>query len=310
MSTELEQLLRSGMERFTQDLGVPGGLARKAYQHRQKRRMTARVGTAAGAAAVVTAGAVAAAGVTGAFGSAGGHPALTTTQIKTDAYVFSRVEHALAAQAQDNVLQYDRTVFPPGSAIKAVGPTAVQLSKAGADSPWSVGYALNWMYQGALKMSAFTASGRRVFDLGITQEGQAGSVMAIYGNSTYWRASFPAIGNGGTGPIACTTNIALSDGPGNGWPAFIRSQLSCGEYLVVGRQWIDGIDTIKIAGNDSHITLWVSPSTYLPVRLVHTHATVRMQTDFSWLAPTPANLAALNVTVPAGFHQVAAPRGS
>jgi hypothetical protein len=305
MSTELEQLLRGGMERFTQDVGVPAGLARKAYQHRQKRRMTARVGTAAGAVAVLTVGAVAAAG---AFGSIGGHQALTTAQIKTDAYVFGRVEHALAAQAQDNLLEYDRTVFAPGEAIRPVGPALLQISKAGASSPWSVGYTIKWMYQGALKMSAFTASGQRVFDLGITQEGQAGSVMVIYGNSTYWRASFPAMGNGGTGPIACTTNITLSNGPGNGWPAFIRSQLSCGEYVVAGRQWIDGIDTIKITGNDSHIALWVSPSTYLPVRLALAPGTGRIQTDFSWLAPTPANLAALNVTVPAGYQRVAAPR--
>jgi len=163
------------------------------------------------------------------------------------------------------------------------------------------------MYQNTLKMSAFTASGRRVFDLGIALEGQApGSVMAIYGNSTYWRASLPAA-SGGTRPITCSPSIVLSGGPGNGWPAFIRSQLSCGEYRVAGRQWIDGIDAIKITGNESHLTLWVSPATYLPVRLVAGPGTAQRQTDFSWLAPTPANLAALNVTVPAGFQQVAPP---
>ena len=308
MSTELEQLLRGGMERFTEDARVPDGLALKAYRHRQKRRMTTRVVTAAGTATVLTAGALAAAGVTGALGSASGQPALTTTQIKTDAYVFGRVEHALAAQAQDNVLEYDRTVFGSGVAIEPVGPATLKISKAGASSPWSVGYSLMWMYQGTLKMSAFTASGQRVFDLGITQEGPApGSVMAIYGSSTYWRASLPAAGNGRTGPVPCTSNIILSGGPGNGWPAFIRSQLSCGEYRVAGRQWVDGIDAIKITGSESHITLWVSPSTYLPVRLVAGPGAAQRQTDFSWLAPTPANLAALNVTVPAGFQQVAPP---
>jgi hypothetical protein len=308
MSTELEQLLRGGMERFTEDARVPDGLALKAYRHRQKRRMTTRVVTAAGTATVLTAGALAAAGVTGALGSASGQPALTTTQIKTDAYVFGRVEHALAAQAQDNVLEYDRTVFGPGVAIEPVGPATLKISKAGASSPWSVGYSLRWMYQGTLKMSAFTASGQRVFDLGITQEGPApGSVMAIYGSSTYWRASLPAAGNGGSGPITCGPNIELGSGFGNGWPAFIRSELKCGEYVVTGRQVVDGIDAIKITGGgDRHITLWVSPSTYLPVRLVDGPGTGR-QTDFSWLAPTPANLAALNVTVPPGFRQVPPP---
>ena len=308
MSTELEQLLRGGMERFTEDARVPDGLALKAYRHRQKRRMTTRVVTAAGTATVLTAGALAAAGVTGALGSASGQPALTTTQIKTDAYVFGRVEHALAAQAQDNVLEYDRTVFPSGTALQPIGPTALRISDTGARSPWSVGYTLGWMYQGALKMSAFTASGQRVFDTGMRTEGQApGSVMVIYGDSTYWRASLPAAGNGRTGPVPCTSNIILSGGPGNGWPAFIRSQLSCGEYRVAGRQWVDGIDAIKITGSESHITLWVSPATYLPVRLVDGPGAAQRQTDFSWLAPTSANLAALNVTVPAGFQQVAPP---
>jgi hypothetical protein len=308
MSTELEQLLRGGMERFTEEARVPDGLALKAYRHRQKRRVTTRAVTAAGTATLLTAGALAAAGVTGALGSAGGQPALTTTQIKTDAYVFGRVEHALAAQAQGNVLEYDRTVFPPGVAIEPIGPAALRISEAGASSRWSVGYSLSWIYQGALKMSAFTASGQRVLDLGMRTEGQAlGSVMVIYGDSTYWRASLPAAGNGGTGPVPCTSDIILSGGPGNGWPAFIRSQLSCGEYRVAGRQSVDGIDAIKITGSESHITLWVSPSTYLPVRLVAGPGTAQRQTDFSWLAPTPARLAALNVTVPAGFQQVAPP---
>lgn len=74
-----------------------------------------------------------------------------------------------------------------------------------------------------------------------------------------------------------------------------------------GRQWIGGIDAITITGNKGLDTLWVSPATYLPVRVMLTFGNVQIQTDFSWLAPTPANLAALNVTVPAGFQQVAPP---
>ena len=40
MSTELEQRLRGAMEQFTGDVRVPPGLAVKAYRHRQKRRVT------------------------------------------------------------------------------------------------------------------------------------------------------------------------------------------------------------------------------------------------------------------------------
>ena len=76
---------------------------------------------------------------------------------------------------------------------------------------------------------------------------------------------------------------------------------------MAGRQLIDGIDAIKITGNGGRDTLWVNPAGYLPVRVMLTLRAIQIQTDFSWLAPTPANLAQLNVTVPAGFRQVAPP---
>ena len=51
----------------------------------------------------------------------------------------------------------------------------------------------------------------------------------------------------------------------------------------------------------------MNPAGYLPVRVMLTLRAIQIQTDFSWLAPTPANLAQLNVTVPAGFRQVPPP---
>jgi hypothetical protein len=143
MSTELEQLLRGGMERFTEDIGIPAGLARRAYRHRQKQRTRARVATAAGTATVLAAGAVTAAGVAGAFGSASGH--LRVTQATADAYVLTRVKHALAAPSLDNMLSSARTIYQPGTTLKPVGPTAVQVfADAGVSSPWTAGYALQW----------------------------------------------------------------------------------------------------------------------------------------------------------------------
>jgi hypothetical protein len=97
--------------------------------------------------------------------------------------------------------------------------------------------------------------------------------------------------------------ISLAGGRGNGWPAFIRSQLACGAYAVSGRQVVDGISTIKITGASGQFTFWVDPATYLPVQM----AMGQKRTEFRWLAPTPANLAKLKVTVPAGFKHVPAP---
>jgi hypothetical protein len=58
MSTELKQLLRSGMERFVEDVRLPPGLALKAYRRRQKRRRIAARATAVAVTAVFAAGAV------------------------------------------------------------------------------------------------------------------------------------------------------------------------------------------------------------------------------------------------------------
>ena len=127
----------------------------------------------------------------------------------------------------------------------------------------------------------------------------------IYGNDTWWTAPPPG-GQGGTGPgPGCIRGdeIALGGGAGNGWPAFIRSQLACGAYTVAGRQVIDGMDTIKITGASGRFTFWVDPATYLPVQA----NLGQRQTDFRWLPATPANLAQLKVTVPAGFRHVPAP---
>ncbi len=56
-------------------------------------------------------------------------------------------------------------------------------------------------------------------------------------------------------------------------------------------------------------TLWVSPATYLPMRLTWHWLDRRgagpgtLTGDFRWLRPTAANLANLRVTVPHGFRQ-------
>jgi hypothetical protein len=299
MSTELEQRLRGAMERFTEDVRVPPGLAVKAHRHQQKRRMTTRAVAAAGTATAVAA-AVAIAGAAGAFGSATSPP----VQTAYTAYVVSHVEHALAAPRIGNLVEADRTVLPPGSTLQPFPQDLFgSTGGAGAGSPWSVGYTLRWIYHGAVNFSSFTASGQRVFDWGATPA--HGTTAVIYGNDTWWTAP-PLGGAGGTGPApGCVQGheITLGGGAGNGWPAFIRSQLACGAYTVAGRQVVDGVNTIKITGASGQFTFWVNPATYLPVQMTMG----QRQTDFHWLPATPANLAQLKVTVPDGFRHVPAP---
>lgn len=299
MSTDIEQELRGAMERFTRDVRVPPGLAVKAYRHQQKRRVTTRAVAVAGTVTAVAATAVAVAGATGAFGSAGPPPAQATYT----AYVVSHVQHALAASRVANLVEADRTVFPAGSTLQPFPDALVgSAGGAGASSQWSAGYTLRWIYHDTIRLVSYTASGQQVFDWGIAPAG--GTTAVIYGNDTWWTA--PGASQGGAGPApGCIQGgeIALGGGAGNGWPGFIRSQLACGAYTVAGRQVVDGIDTIKITGTSSPFTFWVNPVNYLPVRANLGHR----QTDFRWLPASPANLARLKVTVPAGFKQVPAP---
>ncbi|HEY7919833.1 MAG TPA: hypothetical protein VIE45_09270 [Streptosporangiaceae bacterium] len=298
MSTELEQQLRGAMERFTEDVRLPPGLAVRAHRHQQKRRMTTRAVAAAGTVTAVAA-AVAVAGAAGAFGPASHPPVRTAYTV----YVISHVEHALAAPRTGNLVEADRTTFPPGSTLQPFS-YGLRGTQGGADvsSQWDVGYALRWIYHGSVSFSSFTAGGQHAFDWGITPA--HGSTAVIYGNHTWWTAPAQG-GQGGGGPAACIQGrvISLAGGAGNGWPAFIRSQLACGAYTVAGRQVIGGVNTIKITGASGQFTFWVDPGTYLPVAMTMG----QKQTEFRWLAPTPANLARLKVTVPAGFRHVPAP---
>jgi hypothetical protein len=281
--------------------GGPQKLALRAYRHHyhQQRRRTARAITAAGAVAALAAGAVTMAVVTGAFSSSSARQ-IHGPQFKTTAYV-TRIEHALALSGQGNVLGYTRTEPPPGSIAEPVANGVQMQPGPGASSPWSVGSLVTWSYQGTRKVSAFTATGQRVFDTrttGAAGRGKA-TVAVIYRDATWWRATYRAVQ-----PVpSCGPGITI--GPG-GWPALIRHELGCGEYTPDGRQRVDGIDAIKLTGKGLG-ALWVNPATYLPVRALFTFGSEQSQTDFRWLSPTPANLAQLSAPVPAGFRQVPPP---
>ena len=218
------------------------------------------------------------------------------------------VESALASPAQDNTVQYVRSTYQPGTLLQPAGPFAVRVSHGSPSSPWAVSYSQRWMYHGSARATAFGPSGQTVFDLGAKlPAGAAGrSIGVSYVNRTWWQQSLPAeSAPGSSPPINCGPRIQIPDGVG--WAGYIRHQLSCGEYSVAGRQRVDGVNAIKIVSKQGGVTLWVKPDTYLPVRLILDQGPVNSQDDFRWLPPTPANLAQLTVTVPAGFSQVPPP---
>lgn len=226
-------------------------------------------------------------------------------RVETSAFV-TRVEHALSQSGQRNLVGYERSVYPPGFGLEPVGAGMMRpLPGSGLSSPWSVRYLVQWSYRGTSKTSAFTAAGRRVFDLRTTLvRGMSTTTAVLYRSGTWWLATL------GPGPAAnrqAPTPCGGPDivvGPG-GWPAFLRHELSCGAFTQDGRQRIGGIDAVGLTGNGGREMFWVNPRTYLPVREIFTTpAGARRRTDFGWFTPTRARLAELNLPVPPGFRQV------
>jgi hypothetical protein len=87
-------------------------------------------------------------------------------------------------------------------------------------------------------------------------------------------------------------------------PASIRAAVACGGLRITGRGVVDGIRVIELAGTTRltryPLTVDVSPSTYLPVRL--TFGTLRF--DYRWLRPTAVTMAPFTLHPPAGFRHV------
>jgi hypothetical protein len=125
----------------------------------------------------------------------------------------------------------------------------------------------------------------------------------------------------GTPANACTTTgfMDAPGDPGTNWPLLIMRTLACGGYKMTGYADIGGAETVKITGSrvigtgsaatTNTLTLFVSPSTFLPVRVTLSLASPGLHTSwtsfgFQWLPPTAANRVRASVTVPCGYQQI------
>jgi hypothetical protein len=306
MNTDVEQLLREGMERLAAVTAAPVGLVGRA-RRRQRRRRLAMISAATGAAAAITAVAVVTvAGV--------GRPARTVSRAQTTAYVTGRVDNAVAALATANLVLRTETTFSP--AFPAITQWSYRQDFRAVQSGLMHGTGLPWA-QGQVSFADGTATigGKRVY------------VQADYRHHQWYL--MPPFG---VVPSACTSLLDLAEFNSVDWPGYVRRTLACGKFTVAGHAWVNGRKTLKITGSMTerawwlrsphaasrgamHVeaTFYVDPSTYLPVRAMWinwTHAaggrllrgTVRQ--DFLLLPPTPRNIARATVTIPAGFRKV------
>ncbi len=125
----------------------------------------------------------------------------------------------------------------------------------------------------------------------------------------------------GTPVNACTSAgfLTAPGDPGTNWPLLIARTLACGGFKMAGYADIGGAETLTVTGSrvlspgsgggTVTVTLFVSPSTYLPVQITvyaavpGLHAS-QISFGFQWLPPTTANRARASVTIPCGYQQI------
>jgi hypothetical protein len=89
--------------------------------------------------------------------------------------------------------------------------------------------------------------------------------------------------------------------------ADLAQQIAQGQWRIVGRTRLRGQQAIKLAETPSGhfegrpVFLWVSTTTYLPLRMVWGPATSYAVWTWDYLPPSKANLAHLRVPIPAGY---------
>jgi hypothetical protein len=312
MSTDVEDLLREGMERFTADLRAPAGLTCQIARRRRRRRLALRSLT--GAATALSAGAVALAVVV--------VPSPPNAGIDLTADVVRHVNSALTAADPGDIAQMTVTT---SSAATYGGETAATTAE-------------EWSYGDQWRSVTYSSPGHPLYDEG-SATSSASSVYTLvnYRTQTWTRQSglgrpaaplpLPVSGKTvlhGCGPAVAALPLLFRYGlPGIGLPAStlpstvarsLRTAVSCGTLTVAGRERVNGVEAIKLTSRpDSFIseTIWVSPSTYLPVRVVVRSApgspVIQQTANITWLPPTAQNRAKLTVPIPAGFRHVSFP---
>jgi hypothetical protein len=299
MNTDVEDLLRQGMTRFTADLRAPADMIRVAERRRSRRRLAQRSVTAVAVLAACVVALVAVA-VPGARDSLIVRP--KPTQTIDTAYLMKHVDDALTAVAPAQIAQMNVTTT-------ALGSTST---------------AREWSYGNQWRSVVYSPAGQPLYETG----GNSSLYTLIsYSARTWSRASgiygpgAPASGHGGCKQLASALFSLLRPGapplgvaagaPPASVVSVLHAAISCGSLTEAGHQRVAGIEATELrSGKGSLIseTIWVDPASYLPVRVVIRPAPGSLVTqhtvDISWHQPTARNLANLTVHIPAGFRQV------
>ena len=321
MTNGFEEMLREGFDRLTANAKAPAGMVGRAQRHNRRRRIAslsaAAAGTAVVAAAVIT--------ITAAVPQGGPAP-----RVQTIAYVTGRAQRALAAVAQAKAIEEIRATAPNGTfgfTVLNMAYSQQQYPPGSAVLPGVLGSVkaqrmTSWFYHDLVLQEGFSAARKLVFtaSIGMVTSPAGKKVPAAYGAAypTRTRWLSPLTGPNGKLPkLTCAHAY-----PGAATPhlrAAILKALSCKLFALAGHQRIGVVDAIKLIMKPPpwlpiRETLWLDPSTYLPLRTSvaflgpHGQVSLLVQ-DYRWLPPTAPNLAALHAaihhaTIPSRFHKL------
>jgi hypothetical protein len=311
MKPNVENLLREGMDRCTRDLRAPAGLVNRAAQQRRRRLA---LQSAAGLTAALAASAAALVAVLVPGGGAG------AAGVVLAAHVVQRVDSALSAAEPGDIAQVTLTTHSAAAYTGKMITTTAQ----------------EWSYGDQWRSLTNSASGSPVYDEG----SDSATVYTLVNYQARVWARLRGIGRPNVmvrvpsqralaivpspgapmGPVYGLPGLFHPGLPGIGFSASsppataardLRTEISWGALVVTGRQRVNGIDAIKLRSRASgpvSETVWVSPGSYLPVRVIVRLGRGRQVTwqtaNISWLPPTAQNLAKLTVPIPAGFRRV------
>jgi outer membrane lipoprotein-sorting protein len=91
----------------------------------------------------------------------------------------------------------------------------------------------------------------------------------------------------------------------------LRESIATGDFTAARKTELNGQTVLELtahyndAGKESEQIVWVDPATYLPVQTLSDEGGVKIQVDYGFLPPTPANMAELKATIPPGFTRTA-----
>ncbi len=283
------------------DLPPRAGLTRQVARRRRPRRAMRPAGAVAAALAAGLVVLVAVL-VPNARHGATGEPAVNA------AYVVKRVDRALSAAEPGEIAQM--TVFTTLGPVIDGKPTGTRSKE--------------WSFGGQWRSVMYSPAGHPYYDEG---SGTASPYVLVSYLTRTWarqpglgRPAVPVPGKRSCGSVVAALPQLFQPGLlGAGFAprslpvtlaGALRTAVSCKSLTAAGRQRVDGIAAIELTSPPNASiseTIWVSPGTYLPVRVVVRAAAgqpVVLTAEITWLPPTAQNLAMLTVPIPAGFRQV------